>query len=134
MEAIEPDRNYSEKRQPQHYLEGEGEKSFLSIKKNRPLVFVLKNTDKSFAKKAKEYLDHSNYTTKIIGKSNLIGIRLDFHSLGFSLDRMVSFVASLNYKKELIEEEILTTLHGDNENSCRLSRNDEVEIISCFFE
>ena len=133
METIEPDKNYSEKKSSQHYLEGEGEKSFLSIKQNRPLVFVLKNTNKSFAKRSKEYLEHSNYTTKIIGKSHLIGIRLDFHSLGFTLDTIIAFMASPNHKKELIEEEVLAMLQGDKGDSF-LNRKDEVEILSCFFE
>ena len=133
METIELDRNYSGKRPPRHYLEAEGEKSFFSIKQNRPLVFILKNVNKSFARESKEYLNRFNYTTQIIGESTLIGIRSDFHSLGFNLRKMVDFVTSINYKKELIEEEILAILHGCKEEN-PLKKKDEVEIISCFFE
>ncbi|MCY4524747.1 MAG: hypothetical protein OXB84_08415 [Halobacteriovoraceae bacterium] len=110
------------------------EESFLLIlKRDRPLVFFLKNAKKTSMYDITTLLSHINYTSRKFKQNALIGIRSDLYSLGFSMERLTLFLESIDHRKELITEEVMNILNGKKEDDF-LSRKNELEIISCFFE
>ena len=125
------DKHYPKIKQAKRYLELRGEISLPILKKERPLVFILKKIEQTSLYRIKSFLPNLNYVVEVINPKTLIGVRADLHALGFDLYRLKSFLSSNKYTKDLIEEEILAVLN-QHKDICSLSRQDELEILSCF--
>ena len=133
MDCVSLEKKYLSEDQQSYYLELNGDNSFSIVHKQRPFVFNIKGLKTISIEQAEERLSKINYISKSLGPSNLIGIRNDLYCLGFSMERLISFFSSVQYKKDLIHEEIFSVLQQDQDKQY-LNRKEEIELLSCFFE
>jgi hypothetical protein len=101
-------------------------KNIIEIHKDRPLTFIFEG---NFSKDSSP----ANYTIVEKSESYSFGIRRDLEVLGFSTDMFLKLCQIEKFSEDLIKDEINNLIISD-EGDSPFSREDEIEILSEFFE